>query len=364
MMSASTTPTRRIAVITGGGTGIGRAQAIALTGKQNDTIDDDHEDEHDDVTVIIAGRRKEPLEQVQKEIGISKCHIMPGMDVGKPDCWKALVAKVQEVGAGRGELHFLGNTAGDVGLFGPNHPYESIDPEYLIHYNTTYMTSIELSYHFMAPLLAKGAESSGKPSVVVNIGSTAGILSRGNAGQVAPMYAPVKMAIEHITRCAYSLYKDQNILSYGINPVVYASRAAENAAAMCGSDLQTLSAAFNPYPVIGNPHHVAELSVAWFEGTSEVQQSGMHYLMGPLSDESSIVFPLDQHRATLDSVDPLILVRVWSSISEAYTQDGKQMTQERLNDFRKAMKAKVEKNGKRRRGYCLEERNEVTRSIT
>jgi NADP-dependent 3-hydroxy acid dehydrogenase YdfG len=49
------------------GAGIGRAQAIALS--------------KSGATVVIVGRRAEPLEAVQKEIG---CHILPGSDVGTP----------------------------------------------------------------------------------------------------------------------------------------------------------------------------------------------------------------------------------------------------------------------------------------
>jgi len=40
----------RIAIVTGGGTGIGRAAALAML--------------KDGYTVVVAGRRKEPLEQV------------------------------------------------------------------------------------------------------------------------------------------------------------------------------------------------------------------------------------------------------------------------------------------------------------
>ena len=130
-----------LAVITGGGTGIGRAQALALS-KIDDTI------------VIITGRRKEPLEATQLEIGTDKCHILADCDSGKVESWKRIVDKVAELGGG---LHFLGNTAGSTGKLYTS--YEALDPDEIVAYNTTYISGIQLSYHFLPPLLIKGAKA-------------------------------------------------------------------------------------------------------------------------------------------------------------------------------------------------------------
>ena len=49
------TPPGRVAVVTGAGTGIGRAAALALLG--------------DGYRVVLAGRRAEPLQQTMAEAG-------------------------------------------------------------------------------------------------------------------------------------------------------------------------------------------------------------------------------------------------------------------------------------------------------
>ncbi len=65
----------RAAIVTGGGTGIGRATALAL--------------HRDGFSVVIAGRRPEPLEAVREQIG-DDCVIHPG-DIRKPEVADALI---------------------------------------------------------------------------------------------------------------------------------------------------------------------------------------------------------------------------------------------------------------------------------
>ena len=95
-MTAPTT----LALITGGGTGIGKAMAVALAANG--------------ATVIIAGRREEPLQETQAVIGADKCHIVAGADVGSTETWKKIVAKIDELG---GALHLVSNNAGHEGTF-------------------------------------------------------------------------------------------------------------------------------------------------------------------------------------------------------------------------------------------------------
>jgi NAD(P)-dependent dehydrogenase (short-subunit alcohol dehydrogenase family) len=120
-------------------------------------------------------------------------------DTGSTDSWKRVVAKVEELG---GRLHFLGNTAGGAGKMLA--PYESIDPEELIAYNTSYITGLQLAYHYMVPFLARGAEERGKPSVVIDMSSTSALANRGIAWML-PMYVPCKVAVNAISRVAYGL---------------------------------------------------------------------------------------------------------------------------------------------------------------
>ena len=86
----------RVAIVTGGGTGIGKATVLALL--------------QDGYSVALAGRRKEPLEATLKEAGEvgSRALIVP-TDVGDPAAVRALFARTMET---FGRLDVLFNNAG------------------------------------------------------------------------------------------------------------------------------------------------------------------------------------------------------------------------------------------------------------
>jgi NAD(P)-dependent dehydrogenase (short-subunit alcohol dehydrogenase family) len=99
--------TQKIAVVTGAGTGVGRAATLALM--------------REGYTVVLAGRRKDMLEAVAKEgaqtPGAAMC--VP-TDVADPASIKALFAKVKET---YGRLDVLFNNAG---IGAPAMPIEQI----------------------------------------------------------------------------------------------------------------------------------------------------------------------------------------------------------------------------------------------
>ena len=86
----------KVAVITGGGTGVGRAAALALAGE--------------DFAVALSGRRPEPLKEVASEIGSTggRAIVVP-TDVTDPESIRALFARAVEV---FGRLDLLFNNAG------------------------------------------------------------------------------------------------------------------------------------------------------------------------------------------------------------------------------------------------------------
>ena len=87
----------KIAVVTGAGSGVGRASALALI--------------NSGWTVVLAGRREEPLRETAQLAGPDAAHRAPvhPTDVGDPASVKALFDQVRSV---YGRLEFLFNNAG------------------------------------------------------------------------------------------------------------------------------------------------------------------------------------------------------------------------------------------------------------
>jgi len=85
----------KIALVTGAGTGVGKAAALALLG--------------DGWSVALVGRRKELLDKTAADSGAGARALALAGDVGKPDAVKALFARVKETW---GRLDLLFNNAG------------------------------------------------------------------------------------------------------------------------------------------------------------------------------------------------------------------------------------------------------------
>ena len=97
----------KVALVTGGGSGIGKASALALA--------------REGFAVVVAGRRPEPLQAVVAEIeGLQGRALGVPTDVGNPDSVEALFAAVK---AKFGRLDVLFNNAG----FGANAPIEELE---------------------------------------------------------------------------------------------------------------------------------------------------------------------------------------------------------------------------------------------
>ncbi len=84
----------KVAIVTGAGTGIGKASALALAKVG--------------YTVALAGRRKEALDETAKEAAGARTFVVP-TNVGDPASVKALFAKVKDH---LGQLDLLFNNAG------------------------------------------------------------------------------------------------------------------------------------------------------------------------------------------------------------------------------------------------------------
>ena len=99
---------QKVALVTGAGTGIGKAVALALAG--------------DGYAVVLAGRRQDKLDETASEAGGAKTLSVP-TDVSDPDSIRALFAKTK---AAFGRLDVLFNNAG---IAAPAVPMEELPIE-------------------------------------------------------------------------------------------------------------------------------------------------------------------------------------------------------------------------------------------
>jgi len=165
----------RIALVTGVGSGIGRASAIAL--------------QTNGYSVILAGRRAEPLEKTARMAGQSggRMVVVP-TDVSQPESVGALFARVKQE---FGRLDVLFNNAG---LNAPGIPIEDLPFETwsaIVNVNLTgAFLCAQAAFRIMKEQTPRGGR-------IINNGSIAAFAPRPNH---VP-YTATKHAITGVTKC-------------------------------------------------------------------------------------------------------------------------------------------------------------------
>jgi NAD(P)-dependent dehydrogenase (short-subunit alcohol dehydrogenase family) len=166
----------KVALITGGGTGIGQAAALALQG--------------DGWNVAITGRRQSELDKTvaMAKPGGGKLVGIPA-DVGKPEEVKRLFAEVQKVFGGR--LDFLFNNAG---MGTPAVPMEELTYE-----QWSAVVAVNLTGSFLCAQEAIRIFKAQKPQGgrIVNNGSISAHVPR----PMSVAYTATKHAITGLTKC-------------------------------------------------------------------------------------------------------------------------------------------------------------------
>ena len=162
---------QKVAVVTGAGTGIGKAAALALAKAG--------------YAVVLAGRRKEPLEETAKEAE-GKTLVVPA-NVGDPASVKALFAKVKDQ---FGRLDLLFNNAG---IGAPPVPMEDLTYEQWSAVVATNLTGPFLCAQEAIRLMKAQNPKGGR---IINNGSISAHTPRVNS---AP-YTSTKHAITGLTK--------------------------------------------------------------------------------------------------------------------------------------------------------------------
>ena len=166
--------TSKVAVVTGAGTGIGKAAALALL--------------KEGYSVALAGRRPEPLDKAAAESGAGARAIAVPTDVGNPESVRALFAKVKSSFGGR--LDVLFNNAG---MGAPAIPMEDLTYE-----QWTAVVNANLTGAFLctqeAIRIMKGQDPKG--GRIINNGSISAHVPR----PYSVAYTATKHAITGLTR--------------------------------------------------------------------------------------------------------------------------------------------------------------------
>ena len=160
-----------MAVVTGAGTGIGRASAVALAGAG--------------FTVVLAGRRAEPLEAAAAEAGPGAVAIPT--DVRDPESVDALFGEVEEL---FGRLDLLFNNAG---VNAPAVPLEELELESWRAVIETNLTGAFLCTQHAFRLMKRQTPRGGR---IVNNGSISAYVPR----PLSAAYTASKHAISGLTR--------------------------------------------------------------------------------------------------------------------------------------------------------------------
>lgn len=175
----------RTAIVTGAGSGIGRATAIRLAGEGADLVVTD-----------VSGHR---LQELQAEIGPAIRAAVVG-DIAEQSTIDACVA------ACNGTVHLLANVAGIMDAFLPVAEVDDATWDEVIAVN---LTAVMRMCRAVVPLMVAGGGGS-----IVNVSSGAGL--RGSASGVA--YASSKHAVHGLTRNMSVMYSRDKIRTNAVAP--------------------------------------------------------------------------------------------------------------------------------------------------
>jgi NAD(P)-dependent dehydrogenase (short-subunit alcohol dehydrogenase family) len=211
----------KVALVTGGGTGIGRASALALA--------------RDGFSVVVSGRRREPLEEVARETG----GLAVEADVRDPASIRALFG---EVSRAFGRLDVLFNNAG---IGAPGVPLEELE---LGHWQAVVETNLTGPFLCTQEAFRLMKEQAPRGGRIINNGSISAHAPRPRSAA----YTATKHAISGLTK---STALDGRAYDIACGQIDIGNAATELAAAMA-TGVPQADGSVRPEPTI-DPELVA-----------------------------------------------------------------------------------------------------------
>jgi NAD(P)-dependent dehydrogenase (short-subunit alcohol dehydrogenase family) len=223
----------KVALVTGGSSGIGRAAALAFAAQG--------------ASVVVASRRAEESEETVRQIAAAGGRaIFVQTDVAQSAQVQALVARtVAEFGG----LDFAFNNAGIEGTaFVPVQHYAEATWDAVMDINVKGVF-LSMKYELPHVLARKGA--------IVNMASVAGL----KGSRMGAAYVASKHAVVGLTRAAAIEYADKGVRINAVAPAVIHTPMAERAF-FHDPAIEARAVALHPMGRIGQPEEVAQ-AVIW-----------------------------------------------------------------------------------------------------